>query len=83
MSQSLPSQVLDLCPMHHDSTETEDPFRKDTEPLFHVYVLTYITSFWYLTILFSYGKLVKYMDDGTSLRNVRQIRRTEYPEYIL
>ena len=35
MSQSLPSQELDLRPMHHDSTETEVPFRKDTEPLFH------------------------------------------------
>ena len=31
----------------------------------------------------SYGKLVTYMNDGTSLRSVRQIRRTEYPEYNL
>ena len=34
-------------------------------------------------IIFSYGKLVTYMNDGTSLKSVRQIRRTEYPEYNL
>ena len=27
---------------------------------------------------FSYGKLVTYRNDGTSLRSVRQIRRTEF-----
>ena len=27
--------------------------------------------------------LCLYMNDGTSLRNVRQIRQTEYPEYNL
>ena len=31
----------------------------------------------------SYGKLVTYIKDGRSLRNVWQIRRTEYPEYNL
>ena len=31
----------------------------------------------------SYGKLVTYRNDGTSLKSVRQIRRTEYPEYNL
>ena len=35
-----------------------------------------ITSF-----IVSYGKLVTYINDRTSLRNVRQIRWTEYPEY--
>ena len=28
----------------------------------------------------SYGKLVTYMNDGTSIKSVRQIRRMEYPE---
>ena len=32
-------------------------------------------------IIFSFGKLVTYMNDGTSLKSVRQIRRTDYPEY--
>ena len=34
--------------------------------------------FKYLT-LFSYGKSVTYMNDGTSLKSVRQIRRTDIP----
>ena len=34
-------------------------------------------------ILFSYGKLVTYMNNGTSLKSVWQIRRTVYPEYNL
>ena len=29
--------------------------------------------------IFSNGKLVTFMNDGTSLKSVRQIRRTEYP----
>ena len=35
------------------------------------------------TEIVSYGKLVTYMNDGTSLKSVRQIRRSEYPEYNL
>ena len=37
----------------------------------------------FLQKLVSYGKLVTYMNDRTSLRNVRQIRQTEYPEHNL
>ena len=37
----------------------------------------------YKLYIFSYGKLVTYMNDGTSLKSVRQIRLTEYPEYNL
>ena len=39
---------------------------------------------WALALtLVSYGKLVTYMNEWTSLRSDRQIRRTEYPEYNL
>ena len=31
----------------------------------------------------SYGKLVTYMNDGTNLKSVREIRRSKYPEYNL
>ena len=31
----------------------------------------------------SYGKLATYMNDGTSLKSARQIRRTEHHEYNL
>ena len=30
---------------------------------------------------FSYEKLVTYLNDGTSPKSVRKIRRSEYPEY--
>ena len=33
--------------------------------------------------IISYGKLVTYMNGGTCLQSVRQIRRSEYPEYNL
>ena len=33
--------------------------------------------------LISYGKLVKYLNDGTGLKSVRQIRQSEYPDYDL
>ena len=35
------------------------------------------------TKVFSYRKLVRDMNDGTSPKSVRQIRQTEYPEYNL